>query len=123
MNSSVWLEDDLVEIAIVGFTALSERFSECVGVEPSTLEVTGEEVAVVDEQHWRAVHDVTQPAGAVQHCADRSVRAEQGRGADEPGDEFGVSCDHRGFHCAAQQEDDDQVDHSELGKCASSDGA
>ena len=36
---------------IVRFTSLSECFSERVGIEPCALEVAGEDVAVVDEQH------------------------------------------------------------------------
>ena len=49
MNGPVGFENDLVEIPIVGFTSLSECFSERVGIEPCALEVAGEDVAVVDE--------------------------------------------------------------------------
>ncbi len=123
VNGSVGLEDDLVQISVVGLTALSERFGECVGIEPGALEVAGEDVAVVDEQQGQAVDEVTETAGAVQDCTDRPVCGEQGRGTDEAGDEFGVACDHRGFHCAAQQKHHDQVDHTELGEGSASDGA
>lgn len=123
VDRSVGFEDDLVEISIVGFTALSERFGEGVAVQPGALEVAGEDVAIVDEQHREAVDEVAQTAGAVQDCADRAVGGEQGRGADEPGDEFGVTCDHRSFHRTAQKQDDHQVDDTELGECSSSNGA
>ena len=49
VDGAVGFEDDLVEIPIVGFTSLSECFSERVGIEPCALEVAGEDVAVVDE--------------------------------------------------------------------------
>lgn len=51
MDGPVGFEDDLVEVPIVGFTALSERLREGVRVEPGTLEVAGDEAAVVDEEH------------------------------------------------------------------------